>query len=42
VSRWEPGKRYKYTITIGMDEVVFAPKVTEWEPEITIPDVPMI
>lgn len=42
VSRWEPGKRYKYTITIGMDEVVFAPKVTGWEPEITIPDVPMI
>lgn len=42
VSRWEPGKRYKYTIAIGMDDVVFAPKVTEWEPEISIPDVPMI
>ena len=42
VSRWEPGKRYKYTITLGMDEVVFAPKVTDWEPEISIPDVPMI
>ena len=42
VNRWEPGKRYKYTITIGMDEVVFAPEVTGWEPEITIPDVPMI
>ena len=41
VNRWEPGKRYKYTITIGMDEVVFAPKVTDWE-NIDVSDVPMI
>ena len=41
VNRWKPGKRYKYTITIGMDEVVFAPKVTDWE-NVEVSDVPMI
>ena len=30
VSTWDPGKRYIYNITIGMDKVVFAPTVTEW------------
>ena len=29
--KWEAGKRYTYNISIGMDEVVFAPKVTTWD-----------
>ncbi len=30
ISTWDAGKRYTYNISIGMEEVVFAPTVTEW------------
>ena len=28
--KWEAGKRYTYNISIGMEKVVFAPKVNTW------------
>ena len=28
---WDAGKRYIYNITIGMNQIVFAPKVTPWD-----------
>ncbi|MGN1211650.1 MAG: fimbrillin family protein [Candidatus Cryptobacteroides sp.] len=40
VDKWEPGKRYTYTITIGLDEIYFAPSVTDWA-EVSV-DVPTI
>lgn len=30
ISTWDAGKRYTYNITIGMEEVIFAPTVTDW------------
>ena len=30
-SNWEPGKHYTYTITIGTDEILIAPTVTDWK-----------
>lgn len=30
-SKWEAGKHYTYTITIGTDEILIAPTVTNWE-----------
>lgn len=39
VNSWEAGKRYIYTIIIGMEEIKFAPTiVTDWS-DVTI-DVP--
>lgn len=32
ISTWDAGKRYTYNITIGMEEVIFAPTVTVWVP----------
>lgn len=29
-SAWERGKRYTYNITIGMEEIIFDPAVTDW------------
>ena len=29
-TKWEIGKRYTYNITIGLDEVIFDPAVTDW------------
>lgn len=29
--KWEAGKHYTYTITIGTDEILIAPKVTDWK-----------
>ena len=31
-SKWLPGKKYTYTITIGTTEVLIDPEVTEWNP----------
>lgn len=28
---WEPGKKYVYNITFGVEEIKFAPEVVEWE-----------
>ena len=33
VKEWLRGKRYIYTLTIGLDEILFAPTVTDWAPE---------
>lgn len=30
-SKWEPGKHYTYTISIGTSEILIAPTVTDWE-----------
>lgn len=30
VSAWEMGKKYTYTITIGMTQIIFDPAVTDW------------
>ena len=38
VKEWLRGKRYIYTLTIGLDEILFAPTVTDWVPE-TITDL---
>ena len=34
VKAWEMGKKYTYTITIGTDEIIFDPAVTEWDADI--------
>ncbi len=34
VTEWEMGKKYTYTITIGMDEILFDPAVTDWDAEV--------
>lgn len=31
INNWEAGKHYTYTITIGTDEILIAPEVTDWE-----------
>lgn len=31
-NNWEAGKHYTYTITIGTDEILIAPTVTDWVP----------
>ena len=33
---WDAGKRYIYNIKIGMDKVIFAPKVTAWDTQTEI------
>lgn len=30
VSAWEMGKKYTYTLSIGMQEIIFDPAVTDW------------
>lgn len=30
ISEWEMGKRYIYTITIGLEKIYFSPEVAEW------------
>ena len=34
VTEWEMGKKYTYTITIGMDEILFDPAVSDWDADI--------
>ncbi|MGN0188120.1 MAG: fimbrillin family protein [Candidatus Cryptobacteroides sp.] len=39
-TEWKPGKRYTYHITIGLDEIYFAPEVLDWdEKSVTIPQI---
>lgn len=39
-TEWEPGKRYTYHVTIGLDEIYFAPEVLDWdEKTVTIPQI---
>jgi hypothetical protein len=40
-TEWEPGKRYTYNLTIGLDEIYFAPEVTNWVEEVNV-DIPTI
>ena len=37
-NKWEMGKRYTYNIVIGLDEIYFAPSVTNWV-DITVDNV---
>lgn len=37
-NKWEIGKRYTYNIVIGLDEIYFAPSVTNWV-DITVDNV---
>lgn len=30
VDKWEMGKKYTYNLTIGLDDIFFAPTITEW------------
>lgn len=30
VDEWEMGKKYTYNLTIGLDDIFFAPTITEW------------
>lgn len=39
VDRWEPGKRYIYTVTIGLNTIEFSPEVYAWEAD-QVPDLP--
>lgn len=41
VKEWLRGKRYVYTLTLGLEEIRFAPKVEAWE-EQTVTDLPTI
>lgn len=31
VTNWQPGKKYTYRLTIGLEEIYFAPQVGNWE-----------
>jgi hypothetical protein len=33
VTEWEQGKRYTYSIAVALDEIYFAPSVSNWEDE---------
>ena len=40
VRGWEMGKRYTYNISIGLDQVYFAPQVDAWEDvDVTFPAI---
>lgn len=39
IDRWEPGKRYVYTVTIGLNTIEFSPEVYAWEDH-QVPDLP--
>ena len=36
VTSWLRGKRYIYTLTLGLDEIYFAPNISDWS-DVTIP-----
>lgn len=35
-TEWEPGKRYTYHLTISLDEIYFAPEVTDWVEDVAV------
>lgn len=39
VSSWEMGKRYIYTIIIGLDKIYFSPEVVDWVDVTVTPDL---
>ena len=41
VTEWLRGKRYVYTLTLGLEEIRFAPRVESWD-EQTVTDLPTI
>ena len=41
VNEWLRGKRYVYTLTLGLEEIRFAPKVEAWKNQ-TVTDLPTI
>lgn len=40
VNKWEMGKKYTYNLTIGLDDIFFAPRITEWEKvNVNLPEI---
>ncbi|MBQ8592909.1 MAG: fimbrillin family protein [Bacteroidaceae bacterium] len=39
ISEWKMGKRYIYTITIGLEKIYFSPEVAEWVDVTVTPDL---
>ena len=40
VDKWEMGKKYTYNLTIGLDDIFFAPTITEWVGvNVTLPEI---
>ena len=39
IESWQRGKRYIYTISVGLDEIYFDPIVTGWDPITVEPDL---
>lgn len=37
VSKWEMSKRYIYTITMGVEDIYFAPTVVDWTETVNVP-----
>ena len=37
---WKMGKRYNYHITFGLNEIYFAPSITDWvDYDVTVPTI---
>ena len=41
ISAWEMGKKYTYTIEVGLDEIYFDPRVDVWTPVEVQPNIPI-
>lgn len=40
VNKWEMGKKYTYNLTIGLDDIFFAPTITEWvKVNVNLPEI---
>jgi hypothetical protein len=39
IESWQRGKRYIYTISVGLEEIYFDPQVTGWEPVSITPEL---
>ncbi len=41
ISAWEMGKKYTYTIEVGLNEIYFDPRVEAWTPVEVTPNIPI-
>lgn len=41
ISAWEMGKKYTYTIEVGLNEIYFDPRVEAWTPVEVQPNIPI-
>ena len=39
IAKWEPGKKYIYNVTVGLDKIIFEPVVAEWQTETYSPAI---